>query len=211
MLSFDIIILKDIDIIKELISRYNNEQEIVADISNFPRPYIGKEIKAIILGADPTHIIQGAPNPIHAVFGLNEASSSPYWRNISKNIEECNLSLNNLYVQNICQNYFTKETSKHKKTWQQVAREFWIPLLREELSLIDPKIPVLITTEFILSAVLISKKDFVKAKDIYSNHIYFAKEKNQLGRDIYALYRHHAYSLPKWGEYTLFLVNKISS
>lgn len=210
MLSFDIIALKNIDITKELISRYNN-QKIIANISAFPMPYIGNNIKAIVLGADPTHIIKGAPKLIHTVFGLDNASSSPYWRNINKNIEKCNLTLDNLYVQNVCQNYFTKETSAHKKVWQQVAREFWIPILRTELSMLDSNIPVFITTEFILATILINENDFVKGQDIYSNHIYFVKEKNLLERDIYALYRHHAYSLSKWDEYALFLANKINS
>ena len=44
------------DILKKLLAEY---PDIVSEKYLFPKPYHGKgEIRAIILGADPTHIVQ---------------------------------------------------------------------------------------------------------------------------------------------------------
>lgn len=67
-----------------------------------PLPFIGTDkIKAIVLGADPTHIINSEPKCLNMVFGL-DMDYSPYCNGIGKNLERIRgLSLNNVYVQNI--------------------------------------------------------------------------------------------------------------
>jgi len=57
---------------------------LISNIYPFPEAHVGKDkIKAIILGADPTHIVDGKPKPLKKVFGLDQ-KNSPYWRSIQK-------------------------------------------------------------------------------------------------------------------------------
>jgi len=63
----------------------------------FPDVFMGtKKIKAIVLGADPTNIINGKPKSLKKVFQLDNPKS-PYWRAIKSNIKQIdNLDLENL-------------------------------------------------------------------------------------------------------------------
>ena len=176
----------------------------------FPEPYIGSgEIKAIILGADPTRMVNGNPQQFNMVFELDNARS-PYWRGIGKNIGLLDdLTMDNVYVQNLCRNYFMMETSQNE-SWTNIARNYWISVLNEELdSEFPPTIPVLMTTQFILQACLINKP-MHKARDIYNDSLSYSWKDNLFGRQVLALYRHHAYSLDKWPAYARFLSDKIS-
>lgn len=201
-------------VLDELISKYNtSEKAVIANKYPFPRPFHGEgEIKAIVLGADPTHITEKGVTDLDVVFGLSQPDKSPYWRQIQRNLKSLKtISINNLYVQNICRNYFLKETGKHKNDWTDIAREFWLPLLKKELDdLFDPKIPVLMTTEFLLKVILKENVNTKKAEKIYKDGSYFSKEQNYLNRDLYAFYRHPAYSLDKWPKYGDFLSDRLS-
>lgn len=198
--------MKELDILNRL---KNDFVDLVHPMYPFPAPYIGSgEIKAIILGADPTRIVNNSPQPFRMVFELDN-EMSPYWRGIGKNIELLDsLSMDNVYVQNLCRNYFTKETAKNQH-WVRIAREYWIKHLNDELdSRFSPTIPILITTEFILHACLVKAKK-VKARDIYSECLSFPWNDNLFGRELLALYRHPAYSLQRWNEYSRFLSKRI--
>lgn len=176
----------------------------------FPSPYIGKgKIKAIVLGADPTHIIDERPRILNTVFELDN-TKSPYWRSIAKNIKEIpNLSIDNLYVQNVCRNYFEYETNKNKE-WVNIARDYWAPFLKAELdNKFGKEIPVLMTTEFILHSLLTNPTKKLKAKDIYSNKLIISPQVNILGRELIAFYRHYKYSLNNWKIYCKFISSKI--
>ncbi len=199
--------MKEKEILSQLVGLF---PDIVHPTYPFPRPYIGSgEIKAIILGADPTRIVNGNPQPFNMVFELDN-ERSPYWRGIGKNIELLDgITMDNVYVQNMCRNYFTRETSQNKH-WTSIARDCWVKVLNEELDRqFSPTIPVLITTEFILHACLANAPRF-KARDIYSNCMSYSWKDNLFGREVLALYRHPAYSLNKWSEYARFLSNRIS-
>jgi len=175
----------------------------------FPEPYIGSgEIKAIILGADPTRMVNGNPQPFNVVFELDN-ERSPYWRGIGKNIGLLDdLTMDNVYVQNLCRNYFWKETSQNEN-WTTIARNYWISVLNEELDRrFPPTIPVLMTTEFILQACLLNAP-MHKAHEIYNDCLSYSWKDNLFGREVLALYRHHAYSLDKWSAYARFLSDKI--
>ncbi len=177
----------------------------------FPEPYKGiGEIKAIILGADPTRIVNDQPQPFNIVFELDN-DKSPYFRNIQKNINLVEgLSMDNIYVQNLCRNYFTKETSDNKQ-WVDIARNYWSDYLAKELdSMFDPSVSVLVTTELLLKVCLKTGKAR-KAKDIYSQCLYIAGEDNLLGSDMFAFYRHYWYSLDRWPTYRDFVTRKINS
>jgi len=172
----------------------------------FPDVFWGsKKIKAIVLGADPTNIINGKPKSLKKVFQLDNPKS-PYWRAIKSNIEQINnLDLENLYVQNMCRNYFCKETSKNKE-WLNIAKNYWLPFLKDELDAkFEKNIPVLMTTEFILKATLKPNIKCLKAKDIYSSLITINQKDNLLGRKLIAFYRHYKYNLAKWHDYKCFI------
>lgn len=195
------------DLFKRLLKEY---PDLIYDRYPFPEPYIGDgQIKAIVLGADPTHIIDGAPKTLHTVFGLN-SEGTPYWNSIWRNIEHIsNLSMSNLYVQNVCRNYFTRETSQNKK-WLTIARNYWIPYLKIELNnQFDKEIPILMTTEFILNSSLINKEKKIKAKDIYSKHIVIVGTNNLFHRSLLAFYRHPRYSLKNWPAYQDFIASRL--
>lgn len=197
---------------KEVLDRLKNDfPEIINSKYPFPAPYVGNEkINAIMLGADPTHIVNGEPKPLKKVFQLDN-DKSPYWRSIQRNIDQIEgLSLDNLYVQNLCRNYFRQETSKNIH-WADIARNYWAPFLKQEL---DEKygltVPVLMSTEFILHAVLKDPTIKLKASNIYTNHLIIKKEDNLLGRGFIAFYRHHSYALNNWGAYKEFIGKIIS-
>lgn len=184
--------------------------ELIADKYPFPDAFKGDEgIKAIVLGADPTHIVNGIPKSLKQVFGLH-LDKSPYWRSIQRNIEQLSsISKNNLYVQNICRNYFTKETSKNKH-WVKIARDYWSRELKKELDdKFDKNIPILMTTEFILHSLLKNNRPKVKAFDIYTSCRMFNKDDNLLSRDLIAFYRHSRYSLKNWEEYRNFVDKRL--
>ncbi len=182
---------------------------LVHDRYPFPRPYKGSgEIKAIILGADPTRMVNNHPQPFFTVFELDN-KKSPYFRSIRKNLGLIKgLSMANVYVQNLCRNYFTKETSQNKD-WVKIARHYWAGFLDDELNNMFPaSIPVLITTEFILKACLKNDKAD-KAAKIYTDCLSISGSDNLLGREMIAFYRHHRYSLANWVEYRQFVSEKI--
>ncbi len=199
--------MKEKEILNQLVDHF---PDIVHPMYPFPKPYIGSgEIKAIILGADPTRIVNGNPQPFNMVFELDN-EKSPYWRGIGKNIGLLDgVNMDNVYVQNLCRNYFTKETSQNNH-WKNIARNYWISVLNEELDrLFPPTIPVLMTTQFILQACL-ANAPMHKARDIYNDFLSYSWKDNLFGREVLALYRHHAYSLDKWRAYAGFLSDKIS-
>lgn len=168
-----------------------------------------KSIKAIILGADPTHIVNGNPVEIKKVFGL-DLNYSPYWNGINNNIKQVEgLSVDNVYVQNVCRNYFKFETSQNKD-WVTVAREYWIPFLKAELDeKFDKSIPIFITTEFILKAALNNPAKKIRANELYTNCESIDKEDNLFEREIIAFYRHFKYNLKNWPEYNSYINEKI--
>jgi hypothetical protein len=196
------------DIFNKLKSSY---PELIADKYPFPAPYTGDgTIKTIILGADPTHIVHGTPKTLNMVFGL-DMEYSPYWNSMKSNLKLLpNLSMEEVYVQNICRNYFTAETSQNK-AWQSIAREYWCAFLKNELDAkFDDNVPVLATTSFILDALLIQKNK-LKAEDIYNQCISIPSEDNLLSREILAFFRHPKYSLQNWHKYRDFLEGKLKS
>ena len=194
-------------ILKKLKTDYPN---LVMDWHPFPKTYRGsEEIKAIILGADPTRIVAGRPQPMVTVFEIHK-EDSPYFRSIRKNIDLVDgLSMDNVYVQNFCRNYFSAETSKNSN-WADIARSYWGEFLAEELNnMFDPRVPVLATTEFILKAILNNGKAD-NASNIYRNCVTIPGTDNLLGREIIPFYRHYQYSLEKWDGYRKYLSERFT-
>jgi hypothetical protein len=196
-------IMNTLDLTRELKSKY---PDLIDTSHELPAPYIGTgKIKAVILGADPTHIVNDKPRKISKVFDLDD-EKSPYWRGIKKNLDEIRgLSVENIHVENLCRNYFTCETSKNKD-WIEIARKYWAPFLRDELdNMYSKDVPVLITTQFILFAILNQGQRKMNAETIYKSLKVFAPSENLLNRGVFAFYRHWKYSLKGYGDYAGFL------
>ncbi len=163
-----------------------------------------ESVRAIVLGADPSN---KEGKTFSFVFDLdpNKPGDDRYFKGIEDNLNLIGLSMKDIYVQNVCQNYFEKETGEHEKDWTKAAK-VWIPYLKMELDAnFDKNIPVIATAEIIVKVLL---KDGVKpgsAKNIYSakHKVPFPKSSNKLGRPLIPIYRHFKYTLKdeKWQAY----------
>ncbi len=174
--------------------RYNR---IYLPAETLPQPFCrdkGK-VRAIVLGTDPSN-----PDriPLERVFGL-EDPDSPYFRAVRDNLERIGLSLEDVYVQNLCKNYFRKVTAKNPH-WSEIAA-LWRGMLRRELDdLFDSRIPVLVTA-WPLCPVLAPTLARNRPSDFYKNKKAVPPSENQLGRTIVPFFRHWYYNLERWSDY----------
>ena len=197
-------------IVSELISNYGNN--VLADIP-FPKAWCKdiSSVKAIYLGCDPSN-----KKNIRFEFVFALENNKPLFNNFIKtneaNLREVDLNWENVYVQNLCQNYFKEETSKNIKLWKKIAKEYWIDNLRKELSIFDLKIPVLLSSYSLYEVLL--KKGVEKIKPI---EFYCCREKipvkpelNLLNRPLIPFFRNrqkrdYHLSNPDWINYKLLI------
>jgi hypothetical protein len=182
----------------------NNEKykPICINTSDYPKAYYTdiKSVRAIVIGADPGNIKK---EEFQYVFELESGTQSDYFRKILKNIELIGLSLEDLYVQNLCKNYF-KEVTSDNDIWSEVA-ELWIPLLKKELdSFFDSSIPVFITAGKIRDVLCLSVKKNKDYKRNYQDATFIDSKDNKLNRTLIPLYRpnNDYYCLMNWKPYT---------
>jgi hypothetical protein len=185
----------------------------------YPKPFpqlVDKpaNIKAIVLGCDPSNFSakNGAVNQLETVFGITgKGADKRYFMGVLKNLSYIGLVLENIYVQNLCRNYFTTETAKNP-VWPAAAK-LWVEYLRKELELLNlhDKVPVIMTSEHIYKALLKTGIACHKAKELYAEKglLPIKAEDNILGRELFPFYRHTAYSLEKWPEYVHLLKRNI--
>lgn len=195
--------------IKQTILNQLKEQcpSSVVDTIHWPEAYclIKENIRAIVLGCDPSN---QHDTQLKYAFGIETETKllQQFFNGIEKNLEMFGLARGEIYVQNLCQNYFINETSKNKH-WK-VAAKIWLPYLREELdALFDRDIPVFMTAEAVYKALLNDKIKRHSAKDLYSKFelIPIKATDNYLGRPLYPLYRHKNYNLNNQEAYLGFL------
>ncbi len=184
---------------KELLAFLEKEySEVYVKAESLPKPYIGQqEIKAILLGTDP-----GTENNkmFEYVFGL-ESKDLRYSTFIRNNLEVLNnLSIDNLYIQNLCKNYFNRDSDKNKY-WEDVAK-LWLPIIKQEIDgQFKKNIPVLLSTEKLLRVVLTNKENKETARYYYENLFFIDEGENFFGRVLIPFYRHTEYALSKWNAY----------
>jgi hypothetical protein len=187
---------------KDILSMIENKfSNVYVSADELPKPYVGSEsIKAIMLGTDPGNYIKGETLFFDYVFAL-ENSNSPYFREIQKNIDVLGkLSLENLYVQNLCKNYFNCDASNNNH-WKEVA-EIWLPHIISEFDQqLDKNVPILVSAEIILDVILKNPRTKKQAEDYYSDVIFIDKEENHFGRTLIPFFRHHKYNLSNWDKY----------
>jgi hypothetical protein len=168
-----------------------------------PKPYYSSEgqVKAFVLGADPTN---PANIEIEFVFGINSGDRR-YFASIERNLNAIGLAIDDVYVQNLVQEYLEKPTTENDN-WETDA-ERWLPVTKKEFDEIDPsgKLPVLDTAERIMKFLY---PETPKAKDIYFGllQIPVTKSSNNLGRPLIPFYRHLNYNLNKCPEYKKSLI-----
>jgi hypothetical protein len=162
-----------------------------------PLPYCvdTRRVKAIVLGTDPS-------NPrgvlVQRVFGL-ENRDTPYFRSILENLKLVGLSLDDVYVQNLCKNYFRVVTHANP-SWVEIAAR-WRGLLQKELDgLFDRRVPVLITAWELYRA-LAFNPEVARPSDLYRSQVAIMPAENHLDRTIVPFFRHWYYSLQRWDEY----------
>jgi hypothetical protein len=166
-------------------------------LNAYPKPYPDKPsgTKAILLGCDPSNI---HCNSLPYVFAINSSHKvfAPFVKQWDKMLDVIGLTRDTVYIQNLCRNYFTEESSKNK-IWATVAKE-WIPVLKDELKRFDKDIPVLLTSE-LLYKVLVEKRPLTRAADFYNlrEGLVFPipAEENELNRPLIPFYRHRDYNL----------------
>lgn len=179
------------------------------DITTLPEAYNGKNnIKSILLGADPTN--KGVKNnkgikELDTVFGISSEFERDFFSPQLTNLRHLGLAKDDLYIQNLCRNYFVEETSKNKH-WNDIA-QLWIKYLRQELIKHNKELPILVTAEKILHAIVPNK---ISARELYihpEKHLPFFSE--SLGRNVYPLFRNPKYYLSVQPTYKQFLLTKI--
>jgi len=174
-----------------------------------PFCYNLKQVKAIVLGADPSNFSdKGNRKILTKVFGIGD-SDARYFQGILKNLKEVGLGLEDIYVDNLIQHYLEFESSSFKH-WEPVASEN-IPDCLKRLDTIDKKrrLPVLLTTEVLYK--VLSNSDVIPARQFYLHpeKIPVAPAINKLKRQLIPFYRHKDYSLMirKWNSYRIRIIN----
>lgn len=181
------------------------------DILSFPEAWTPvNQPKAIVLGADPTNDgVAGKRGLIELdyAFGIGHKHENSFWGTQKRNLTAIGLKKEEVYVQNICRNYFKDQTAKNKH-WESVA-DLWIPYLKEELSVIPSQVPVLATAETIMKFLV---RNVPEPKIIYQWAKPFNFYSKRLEREVLPFYRHPQYSLVKNSyAYKQYLVDRFKT
>lgn len=169
-----------------------------------PKPFCfnPRKIKAFVLGCDPTNFSDnGKPAQLDFVFGITK--DHRYFKDILANLNQLGLHLEDIYVQNLVQEYQDQETSKNKN-WKATAKSF-IQDREKEFDLIDVsgKKPVFVTSKILYDVLLKPTEKIADAKDLYdlSIAVPISAEANRLGRPLIPLFRHYKYQLKNYPKY----------
>lgn len=208
------------EIIKHLKLKFGED---IREIVPFPKPFFKdpNQVKAIYLGCDPSTTRKHEFKYAFAI-GHENRHFKGFVTQHANNLDKVGLKLDQVYVQNLCQNYFKKETSKNLKVWKAAANEFWIEYLRKELDeLFDPDIPVLLTSQYLLEVLGDGKWKKVQAPDFYQCKIDIPipANENKLGRPLIPMYRGKSRSFKvsyhlkneDWKEYRLRIKSYLES
>lgn len=166
--------------------------EQVHSITPLPKAYCPggiSNVKAIYLGCDPSNKhSETLPYAFAHESGLKVFNS--FLKSHTEQLEQIKLNWESVYTQNLCRNYFEKETYKNP-IWKRAANEFWIDQLKVELSQFDSKIPVLLTSQILLEVLGLDGFENILAPDFYECRvdIPIPAIKNKLNRNLIPAYR----------------------
>ena len=113
-------------------------------------------VKAIVLGCDPTNNLKSQNLKFAFGIGNKDQKLNMFFSGIECNLKEIGLSKDEVYIQNLCQNYFHNVTSKNKK-WAK-ASAYWIPYLIDELTIFNTSVPVLLTSSYLYNVLKLGRK-----------------------------------------------------
>ena len=182
--------MNDAQLITLLREQYGEQIKLTETLPKAYNPGGIEAVKAIYLGCDPTNNSYN----IEFEYAFAHEYKGPEFEQFLKmhtdQLEQIDLDWNRVYCQNLCRNYFTEETGVNK-IWKKVAEEFWIERLKEELSVFDPEIPVLLTSQLLLEVLGDKETAKYSAPDIYEcrTAIPVPADKNKLGRPLIPVYR----------------------
>lgn len=212
--------MNNIEAIKLLRDKFGED---ILPITQMPKAYCNNtnEVKAIYLGCDPSN---KHSQSLPYAFALKSSIKifNGFIKTHEENLNAIGLNWNSVYVQNLCQNYFEKETSKNYKVWKAAAKEYWIEHLKKELdSKFEQEIPVLLTSQYLLEVLTSDTWKNIKAPDFYECRVNVPvpAEENKLCRPLFPMYRGKSriykvsYHLKntKWSEYKLRIIKYIES
>ncbi|OGU56046.1 MAG: hypothetical protein A2V66_14900 [Ignavibacteria bacterium RBG_13_36_8] len=184
-----------------------NYPDLYLDAETLPKAYTGKsKIRAIVLGADPSTNVYN--ERFKYVFGL-EKKDSKYFRIIGVNLASLGLSLDEIYVENIIQNYCKVETSRNKIWWE--CALIWLEYLKRELDeKFNRNVPVFASSWEIFQ-VLVGKRPLknISPLSIYTKVRIIKASDNYLNRSLIGLFRHPRYLVARWPNYAAAVKNEI--
>ena len=163
----------------------------VLDQYPLPSPWCENRdtVRAILLGCDPSNS-HCRHLPYVFALGADIPRFNAFKKAFEKDLLAVGLSWETVYVQNLCRNYFLKETSKNKKVWYEAAK-YWIPVLREELRKFRLDIPVLLTSDVLFDVLVRNPEQYEATIDFYEcrQPIPVRAEDNLLERPLIPFYR----------------------
>jgi hypothetical protein len=168
-----------------------------------PKPFYTNKnkLKAFVLDADPTNPDK---KQFELVFGINSGDKR-YFASIERNLTAVGLTIKDVYVENLVQEYLNKPTAENE-IWEKDA-DRWLPVTKKDLDEIDPsgRLPVFVTAERIMKFLY---PETPKATEIFSGLIKvpFARNNNKLGRPVIPLYGHFKYNLSNHIQYKNLLI-----
>lgn len=152
-------------------------------------------LKAFVLGCDPSAFKNDKQLNFNVVFDIG--GGKRYFAGILANLKELNLTLDDIYVQNLIPEYRIVESSKDKN-WVNEAQNY-IKARKQEFDSLDPsfEVPVFLTSELLYKALLNDEEIRRSPADLYDHPDRFIifSSKNKLGRPLVPFYRHYAYSM----------------
>jgi hypothetical protein len=203
--------MTDVQLINQLRETYGEQIVVTEKLPQAFCPGGVEAVKAIYLGCDPTNNSYKIEFDYAFAHEYRGSEFRQFLKMHTEQLKAIDLGWTQVYTQNLCRNYFTEETGVNK-IWKKVAEEFWIERLKEELSIFDLKIPVLLTSQLLLEVLGDKETSKFNAPDIYEGkkEIPIPAEKNKLVRPLIPVYRGKSprykvsYHLKnqEWGKYT---------
>jgi hypothetical protein len=173
-----------------------------------PKPFVfnKKQVKAFVLGADPTNFSdRGKPIELTYAFGIGQ--DARYFRDILENLNKLGLHLEDVYIQNLLPEIQQQVTTGNKKFVNDAGAN--ATAIAAEFNKIDPsrKLPVFITAEKLYEAVMNKKNNIPSCSSYYSleTNSPIGATENKLGRPAIPLFRNRNYKLEHWPEYTKYI------
>jgi len=186
---FDVSNDNAIDIIKK-----NEElKKFYVETKRLPKPFYGNiaNVKAIVIGPDPSLVLN---LKYEYVFGL-ENPETKYFKVQEFNLRMVGLGLDNIYVQNLVQNYCNRLADKNPN-WYEFA-EIWKPTLKQEIdTLFSLRIPVFFTNLRVLQALSAHKINKRNMLEYYQEGKFIKPSENYLNRTMIPMMSSHFYN--KW-------------